>query len=292
MMMMHTTVVLTPQQQLRKKAWLAFWCLILVLQAAAPVVWLLSTALKSNQEALISIPPQWIPQHPTWENFQAVWEKIPFLAFGLNSLVVAGIATACNVTTSLLVGYCLGRYQFKGKAWLNMLVLASMFVPFQVTMIPLYLLFLQLGLSESNGIIPLWIALALPFCVSGFGIIYVKNAVANLPIALEEAAILEGASFIQLILKVVMPALKPTLMTCIMFSFLPQWGEFLWPSVLINAPEHMTIPLGLVQLQSQFSMNWRWVAAGTIISLIPSFVFFALIQKTLLNPDGVGGVKE
>ena len=96
----------------------------------------------------------------------------------------------------------------------------------------------------------------------------------------------------QLILKVVMPALKPTLMTCIMFSFLAQWGEFLWPSVLINAPEHMTIPLGLVQLQSQFSMNWRWVAAGTIISLIPSFVFFALIQKTLLNPDGVGGVKE
>jgi len=289
---MQTTIVLTPRQQIIRKVWLAFWCLVLVSQAVAPVAWLLSTALKSNQEALISIPPQWIPQQPTLENFQAVWNKIPFLAFGLNSFIVAFISTTLNITSALVMGYCLGRYNFVGKPWLNALVLASMFVPFQVTMIPLYLLCLQLGLSEANGIIPLYIALALPFCVSGFGIIYVKNAVASLPIALEESAILEGASFVQLIWHVVMPALKPVLMTAVIFSFLAQWGEFLWPSVLINSPEHMTIPLGLVQLQSQFSMNWRWVAAGTIISLIPSFVFFALMQKALLNPDSVGGVKE
>ena len=261
--------------------------LLLVLQALGPFIWILFTALKGPDEPVFGGPLLGLPQQPSLQNFATVWQKLPFLQFGLNSFMVSSIATLFNNSTSLLSAYALARLPFKGKNLVFAFVLASMMLPLQVTMIPLFLLVLGLGLTEGHGPLALWLGLAFPFCVSSLGTMLLRQAIVDLPIALEEAAILEGASPLALLWQVVVPALRPTLITIALFSMLGTWGEFLWPSLLVNEPQHMTLPLGLVQLQSQFSSNWRWISAGTLMNLVPSLVFFMVCHRYLL-PTKVG----
>jgi len=258
--------------------------------AILPFLWMLSTSLKGSGEALFSSPPQWIPQSPTLQNYVNVWEQLPFLQFLLNSTIVTIIATVLNLLNATLAGVVLSRFDFKGKALLGGLILATMFVPFQVLMIPLYKTVLNLGLLAYGGRLGLWVALSLPFCVSGFGVLMVKQAVDELPIDYSEAATLDGATFWQQLWLVIVPLLQPTLVTLGIFSFIAVWGDFLWASLLTNEPETLTLTTGLVQLQGQFASDWRLISAGTLLMLIPSLGVFLLMQRYLIAPtDGRKG---
>jgi putative chitobiose transport system permease protein len=208
------------------------------------------------------------------------------LQFFVNSLVVTTLASFGNVLNAVLAGIALSRFDFKGKTLFFGLIFATMFVPFEVLMIPLYKSVLQLGLTARSGMIPLWIGLALPFCVSGFGILMVKDAVDNLPPYYEEAALLDGASLFQRIFGVIMPLIQPTLVTLTIFSFIAVWGDFLWASLLTNEPETLTLTTGLVQLQGQFSSDWRQISAGTVLMLLPSLLFFGVMQRYLIQSQG------
>jgi putative chitobiose transport system permease protein len=254
--------------------------------AVMPFLWMLSTSLKGSEEALFTTPPQWVPLHPTAQHYVNVWQSLPMLQFFVNSLVVTTLASVGNVLNAVLAGIALSRFSFKGKTLFFGLIFATMFVPFEVLMIPLYKTVLQLGLSATSGQIPLWVGLALPFCVSGFGILMVKDALDNLPPYYEEAALLDGASLFQRIFGVIIPLIQPTLVTLTIFSFIAVWGDFLWASLLTNEPHTLTLTTGLVQLQGQFNSDWRQISAGTVLMLLPSLLFFGGMQRYLIQSQG------
>jgi putative chitobiose transport system permease protein len=270
-----------------KNPWLSYLGrAFFILVAVMPFLWMLSTSFKGSEEALFTTPPQWVPLHPTFEHYVKVWQALPMLQFFVNSLVVTTLASFGNVLNAVLAGIALSRFDFKGKTLFFGLIFATMFVPFEVLMIPLYKSVLQLGLTARSGMVPLWIGLALPFCVSGFGILMVKDAVDNLPPYYEEAALLDGASLFQRIFGVIMPLIQPTLVTLTIFSFIAVWGDFLWASLLTNEPETLTLTTGLVQLQGQFSSDWRQISAGTVLMLLPSLLFFGVMQRYLIQSQG------
>ncbi len=264
---------------------------LLVVLSVAPFVWLLSTALKGADENIFAYPPQFIPAHPTLANFTAVWQKVPMLAFFMNSAVVTVLTIFFNITLSVLAAYPLARMRFKGSKLILLSILATMMIPFQVLMIPLYLICLKLHLTDTAGVFNGWMGLVLPFAVSGFGIFFVRQAMVTLPKELEESAVLDGCNSLQTLWYILLPLIRPTLATLAVFAFMATWGEFLWPSIILSDASHFTLPVGLVQLQSAFSSDWRLIAAGTIISTVPVLAFFFALQRYFIAGTTAGAVK-
>jgi putative chitobiose transport system permease protein len=264
---------------------------LLVLLSILPFVWLLSTALKSPDENIFAYPPQFIPAHPTLDNFVSVWQKVPMFWFFVNSIIVTLLTIFFNITLSVMAAYPLARMRFKGQGTIFFSILATMMIPFQVLMIPLYLICLKLSLTDSAGIINGWLGLVLPFAVSGFGIFFVRQALVTLPKELEESAVLDGCNSLQILWHILLPLIRPTLATLAVFAFMATWGEFLWPSIILSEPSHFTLPVGLVQLQSAFSSDWKLIAAGTLLSMVPILAFFFALQKYFVSGATSGAVK-
>jgi putative chitobiose transport system permease protein len=264
---------------------------LLVLAAVGPFLWLLSTALKGPGENIFAYPPQFIPQNPTLENFVSVWNKVPMLWFFINSIVVTLLTIFFNITLSVLAAYPLARMRFKGQNAIFFSILATMMIPFQVLMIPLYLICLKLNLTDNAGVVNGWLGLVLPFAVSGFGIFFVRQALVTLPKELEESAVLDGCNSLQILWYVLLPLIRPTLATLAVFAFMATWGEFLWPSIILSEPSHFTLPVGLVQLQSAFSSDWKLIAAGTLLSMVPVLIFFFALQRYFVTGATSGAVK-
>nr|MBX2860939.1 carbohydrate ABC transporter permease [Vampirovibrio sp.] len=280
--------------------------LLLVIIAVGPFLWLLSTALKSGEENIFAYPPQLLPEAPTLENFTQVWQQAPMASYFFNSIVVAILTVAFNLVFSTLAAYPLARMQFRGQQAIFLAILATMMIPFQVIMIPLYLIMLKAGLTDTANPVQLClpnavgglcvslntvIGLAIPFAISGFGIFFMRQALINLPKELEESAVMDGCNSFQVLYKVIVPLVKPALATLAVFTFMTSWGEFLWPSILLSDPQNYTLPVGLVHLQGAFSANWRLIAAGTMMSMIPILVFFLLLQRYFVSGSLAGSVK-
>jgi putative chitobiose transport system permease protein len=273
-----------------------FCLLVLLLAAVGPFIWLLLTALKSGSENIFDTS-QWLPQQPTLENFVAVWQQVPMATYFINSIAVTVLAVGLNTVLSLLVAYPLARLDFKGKPLAFAIVLASMMIPFQVILIPLYQLMLHWGLTDYTSTagwwspLNIWFGLAIPVAVSGFGMVFLRQALVSLPKSLEEAAMLDGCNTLQLLWYVVVPAIQPAIATLAIFTLMASWGEFLWPSIVLSYEEHYTLPVGLVALQSAFSSNWRLVAAGTLLSMVPMLVVFVAFQRFFVKGLNAGAVK-
>ncbi len=274
------------------KRWATYGMLILlVLVSIGPFLWLLSTALKSSSENIFQYPPQLIPASPTFQNFTEVWRVVPMGLYFFHSIVVTGLAVILNLVFSVLAAYPLARFDFRGKNSIFLTILATMMIPFQVIMIPLYLMVLKLNLVDTAGVLPAYIGLVIPFVVGGFGIFFVRQALVNVPKQLEESAIMDGCNSFQVLTSVMLPLIRPTLATLAVFTFMANWGEFLWPSIVLSKPQMYTLPVGLVHLQGAFSANWRLIAAGTILATIPVVVFFLLLQRYFVSGTLSGSIK-
>ncbi|HEY9744716.1 MAG TPA: carbohydrate ABC transporter permease [Oculatellaceae cyanobacterium] len=265
--------------------------LLLSIVAVGPFLWLLSTALKGSGENIFAYPPRFVPEHPTLANFVAVWQKVPMLQFFINSTVVTLLTIVLNLSLSILAAYPLARMRFRGQNVIFFGILATMMIPFQVLMIPLYVICLKLSLVDSAGLLNGWLGLVLPFAFSGFGIFFVRQALVTLPRELEESAVLDGCNSWQILWHVLLPLIRPTLATLAVFSFMAAWGEFLWPSIILSEPTHFTLPVGLVQLQSAFSSDWKLIAAGTLLSMLPVLVLFFSLQRYFITGALSGSVK-
>lgn len=274
-----------------KKLWTYALLIVLVVVAIGPFVWLLSTALKSPAENIFQYPPRLIPQQPTLQNFTQVWQAVPMGAYFVNSMIVTGLAVVFNLVFSILAAYPLARFDFRGKNWVFLMILATMMIPFQVIMIPLFLMVLRLNLVDSASTAGAYIGLVIPFVVGGFGIFFVRQAMVTVPKQLEESAVMDGCNSFQVLLYVMLPLIKPTLATLAVFTFMANWGEFLWPSIVLSKPEMYTLPVGLVHLQGAFSANWRLIAAGTILAMIPVVVFFIVLQRYFISGTLAGSIK-
>lgn len=256
-----------------------------------PFIWLISTSLKGSAENIFAYPPQIIPQDFTFENYVGVWKKVDFIAYFVNSMVVAGATVFLNLLLSALAGYPLARMEFAGKKLAFFSVLATIMVPFQAIMLPVYLITLKLNMVDSVNNFMGYLGLVMPFAVSAFGIFLMRQAFMAIPKEMEEAAIVDGCNVVQVFFKVLLPMVKPSLAVLAIFTFIGSWGEFLWPSIVLTKESMYTLPVGVNNLQGMFSSNWRFIAAGSILSTIPIVIFFLAMQKYFISGENEGAVK-
>ncbi len=256
-----------------------------------PFIWLTSTSLKGINEDIFAYPPTIIPQDFTWANYIDVWHRVNFMGYFWNSMIVAGLTVLLNLILSSLAAYPLARMQFKGKKIFFFSILATIMIPFQAIMLPVYIITLKLHLIDSVNAVMGYIGLVMPFAVSAFGIFLMRQAFLKIPREVEEAAIVDGCNVFQMFLRVVLPMVKPTLAVLAVFTFIGSWGEFLWPSIMLTRDSMYTLPVGINNLQGMFSANWRFIAAGSIISTIPIIIFFLAMQRYFISGENDGAVK-
>ena len=208
-----------------------------------------------------------------------------------NSIIVAGLTVILNLILSSLAGYPLARMNFKGKRIVFFSILATIMIPFQAIMLPVYIITLKLHLTDSVSNFTGYLGLVMPFAVSAFGIFLMRQAFLKIPKEIEEAAIVDGCNVFQMFIKIILPMVKPTLAVLAVFTFIGSWGEFLWPSIVLTKDSMYTLPVGINNLQGMFSSNWRYIAAGSIISTIPIIIFFLAMQKYFISGENDGAVK-
>ncbi|MGD2181807.1 carbohydrate ABC transporter permease [Lusitaniella coriacea LEGE 07167] len=250
-----------------------------------PLFWLIGTALKSPEENIFSFPPQIFPQHPTFNNFIAVWETVPFGRYIFNSVFVALLSVAFNLLFCSLAAYPLARLEFRGRDLIFALIVSTLMIPFQIVMIPLYVLIVQLGLKNT------YLGIIFPSLASAFGIFLLRQAFQGVPKELEEAARMDGCSELGLWWHIMLPAVRPALTTLAIFVFIGSWSDFLWPLIVTDRPDYYTLPLGVAALASTFSLDWRLLAAGSVISIAPVLLLFAFVQRYIIPTDAGSGVK-
>lgn len=276
----------------KAKGFFSHFILIIVsLLSVFPFIWLLSTALKGPDENIFQYPPVFIPEQFTFANFKGVWNQIPFMLYFWNSMIVAGFTVILNLVLSSLAAYPLARMDFKGKKTVFYLLLSTIMIPFQAIMLPVYLIILKLNMVDSVNNFMGFLGLILPFAVNAFGIFLMRQAFLAIPKELEEAAFVDGCNVFQIWWKVLIPMVKPTLAVLAIFTFIGSWGEFLWPSIVLTKKALYTLPVGVNDLQGMFSANWRYIAAGSLISTIPILIFFIAMQKYFISGENDGAVK-
>jgi putative chitobiose transport system permease protein len=255
--------------------------LLLALVVLLPLLWLVSTSLKGPAENIFTSPPALLPSQPSLAAYGQLFAANPMLTYLRNSALVSALAVLANLLFCSLAAYPLARLRFRGRGLVLALVVATILIPFQVVMIPLYLLMVQLGLRNS-----LW-ALILPQAATAFGIFLLRQSFLGVPVELEEAARIDGCSPLGEWWNVMIPAARSDLITLAMFVFIGSWSDFLWPLIILDDPGQYTLPLGLQQLSSSFSLDWRLVAAGSVVSILPVLLLFILLQRFIL-PNASG----
>lgn len=240
--------------------------------AIAPFLWLVSTSLKGAEE-LFAYPPTFVPSTFVWENYRGLWNAIPLGRYFVNTVVVTGLAVLLNVLLSSLAGFAFARLRFRLRTPLFYVVVASILLPREVIMLPLYATVLKLHLADSL------LGVALPFAVEGMGVFMMRQAFMAIPKEIEDASLVDGASPLRLWWSVMLPMTRPTVATLTIFTFIAAWGDFLWPLVVLKSPENYTLQVGLSFMMGTFVDNFRYVAAGAVLSVLPVFIVFAAMQK-------------
>lgn len=271
-------------ERIRKIMNYALLCLI-ALVMLLPLLWLISTAFKSPTENVFQFPPQLFPQQPTFTNFVKIWQNEPFGRYFLNSLGIASLTVGLNLLLSSLAAYPLARLDFAGKNVIFSVIISTIMIPFQIVMIPLFILTVQLGLKNT------YLGVIFPAIASAFGIFLLRQAFQGVPKELEEAARMDGCSELGIWWNIMLPSVRPALVTLAIFVFIGSWSDFLWPLLVLDDPHFYTLPLGVAQLAGTFSLDWRLIAAGSIISIAPILVFFLVMQRYIVPSEAASGVK-
>jgi putative chitobiose transport system permease protein len=259
--------------------------LLLALLTLLPLLWLVSTSLKGPTEDIFTSPPALLPSRPSLEAYGRLFRDNPMGTYLLNSALVSGLAVVANLLFSSLAAYPLARLSFRGRGAVLALIVATVLIPFQVVMIPLYVLMVKVGLRNTL------MALVLPQATTAFGIFLLRQSFLAVPKELEEAARIDGCSPAGEWWNVLIPAARPDLITLGMLTFIGTWSDFLWPLIIIDEPKKYTLPLGLQQLASSFSLDWRLVAAGSVVSILPVLLVFIALQRTILPTQTGDAVK-
>ena len=258
---------------------------VLALLVLVPLLWLVSTSLKGPAEDIFTSPPALLPSQPSLDAYGRLFRDNPLGRYLFNSTVVSLVAVVANLLFCSLAAYPLARMRFAGRGLVLALVVATILIPFQVVMIPLYLLMVQLGLRNTL------MALVIPQAATAFGLYLLRQSFLGVPVELEEAARMDGCSKLGEWWNVMIPAARADLITLAMFVFIGTWSDFLWPLVILDDPQLFTLPLGLQQLASSFSLDWRIVAAGSVVSILPVLLLFILLQRFILPSASGDAVK-
>jgi multiple sugar transport system permease protein len=269
------------------------WHLVLVPATLAlifPFFWLLVTSLQTPAEAL-HFPPVLIPRQLRFANYSDALKAAPFGRFFLNSAVVAVSTVLCNLVFCSLAGYAFARLRFLGRGALFAVIITTLMVPFQVTMIPQFIITKWLGIHvlAQVGINHLG-ALILPNAATAFGIFFLRQFFKTLPIEYEESARVDGASRLKVLWRIVLPLSLPALATLAALTFLDSWNNFLWPLIAVTSTDQMTLPLGLATFQGAHSTEWTLLMAGNVMSLVPMLLIFFAAQRYFIRSVAATGL--
>jgi ABC-type glycerol-3-phosphate transport system permease component len=259
----------------------------LVLAVSFPLLWMISTALKPNEETF-AIPPTLIPLHPTLDQFRRLLTQTPFLTYFANSVVVALGTTALVIIVAIAGAYGLVRFRFPGRSLIAHLVLFTYMLPAVVLLLPLYLTISAFGLANSLfGLVVAYTTFALPFALW-----LLRSFIAGIPLELEQAAMIDGAGRLSAFIDVVLPQALPGIVSTALFSFILSWNEYLYALVFINQDERKTLPPGvLTMLNQNQNVEWALLMAASVLMAVPVLVCFAFLQKHLTRGFGAGSVK-
>ena len=253
-----------------------------------PFAWLVSSSLKSPQDIFV-IPPEWIPADPRWENYKEVMSKLPFLTYLRNTLIITIGALVGQVASASVSAYSFARLRWPGRDVIFAIILATIMVPYTVTLIPTFILFKQFGWIDTflPLIVPYW------FGGGAFNIFLLRQFFRTIPMELDESARLDGASSWRIFVEIVLPLSKPAIAVVTVFGFLSHWNDFFGPLVYLNSEDHRTLALGLTALQG---LAWgrdatHLVMAVSVIMIAPIIVLFFLAQRTFIEGIVLTGIK-
>ena len=269
------------------------WHLVLIpatIVLLFPFLWLIVTSIETPGEAL-HFPPILLPHHLDFGNYTQALQAAPFGRFFINSAVVAVVTVLSNLVLCSLAGYAFARYRFFGRTLLFILIMTTLMVPFQVTMIPQFLITKWLGVNVLAGVGINHIgALIVPNAATAFGVFFLRQFFRTLPIEYEEAARVDGASRLTVLWRIVLPLSGPALSTLAALTFLDSWNSFLWPLIAINSTNQMTLPLGLATFQGAHATEWNLLMAANVMSLVPMLVVFFIAQRYFIRSVAATGL--
>ncbi|MFD1720356.1 carbohydrate ABC transporter permease [Amnibacterium endophyticum] len=255
-----------------------------VVVAVVPFLWMLSVSFRTEQD-LFENPASLIPQAWTLHGYIGVWEQLPFLRLLLNTVIFAGVTTVLTLVFDSLCAYALARMQFRGRNVAFVLVLATLMVPFQVTLIPVFIELFHLGwLNTYQGLI-------IPRATSAFGIFLLRQSFMSIPVELDEAARIDGAGHLRIYRQVILPLSKPALATVALLNFMALWNDLLWPLIVTSTPEMRTLPAGLTLFGGAHVTDHAVLLAGATISLLPLAIAFFLAQRYFVAGVATTGLK-
>jgi len=250
-----------------------------------PFVWMILGSFKGQGE-LLRVPPTWLPESPTLDNYRELFNKASFLRYFVNSTVVAAFVTTGNLIFCSMVGYALAKLTFRGKKLVFTLVMGTLLIPGMVTFVPLFVLVANLGLVDSYP------GLILPFLVTPFGVFLMRQFIVGLPDELLDAGRVDGASELRIFRQIILPLCGPGLATLGILTFLGSWNNFLWPLVVAQTQEHYTLPVALALFsRGQNVTNYGLLLAGATVVVVPIVIVFLIFQRRFIEGIATTGIK-
>lgn len=258
--------------------------IILTFAMLVPFAWMFSASLKLDKDVFI-FPIQWIPENPRWRNYLDIWTKIPLMTFVLNTVKITLIVTALQLLTSSFAAYAFAKLKFRYKDTLFMAYIATIAVPWQVYMVPQFMMMRNFGLNDSH------LAIIFLQAFSAFGVFMMRQFYQGIPDELCEAARIDGMSEYQIYARIMLPLSKPALSTLTIFTFVNTWNDFLGPLIYLKTEAKKTLQLGLKMFISQYSSEYGLIMAASVLSLIPVLIVFLSLQKHFVEGVAATGVK-
>lgn len=250
-----------------------------------PIFWMVSTSLKSNRH-VFDLPIQWLPHQPLWRNYPAAYTTVRFTRYFVNSAIVTGSVTVLNVLLSALAGYGLAKYRFLGRHVLLVLILATLMLPLEVVMVPLYLTVQRLGwLNSYQGMI-------VPVAANALGVLMMRQYFLSLPDDLIAAARIDGAGHVSTFLRIAVPLAWPALLTVAILIFQSTWDDFVWPFLIISNTSKATVPLAVQTFQSAETSDFPMLMAVSSIASVPLTVLFFVFQRQIISGVATTGMRH
>lgn len=242
-----------------------------------PFLWMISTALKTDAQ-LLDYPPDFLPKGFHWQNFVIAWTELPFGRFLLNTVIITAAAVAGTLVSCVLPAYAFSRLRARGRKLMFALMLMTMMIPFEVTVVPVFVLFSKLRLVNT------WWPLILPaWFGSAFFIFMIYQFLGTVPRELDEAARIDGASHLRILFRILLPQIKPAIATVAVFSFVSNWNNLLGPLIYLQDENKYTLALGLTLFQSTYATKYNQMMAVSLLTLLPVIVVFFLAQRTFVR---------
>ena len=257
---------------------------LLAVIALVPFVWMISTSLKSRG-ALMSIPIEWIPAEPTLDAYGEVFSRFPFLKTIGNSLFITCSFTLLTIVSASMAAFAFAKIRFRGSRLVLGLYLATMMIPTQVTMIPLFVVMNKLGLIDSYA------SVILPGIFKPFAVFMLVQQMRAIPNDFLDAARIDGAGIFQVYRRIALPMCAPTIATLAVTTFMESWNDYLWPLLMLTDRNKMTLPIALSTLNGQYNTEYNVLMAGSLISMIPIVIIYLCAQKQFKNGLMAGGIK-